>query len=483
MQRYRKYERTLIFLLYKAALQVFPQGRLKVMHSLGKAIYCELDLGRALTAEDVAALEKEMRRMQQEGAPIYEHTVKCSDVLRHCQYEHDERESHRLETVDLEYITVYQCGDTIDYYFGPLLQNIKELTCFGLQHYASGFLLRLPEPENMEELPEYQEIPKFARVFLEAEEWSRILQCQYVSDLNTYIEKGRIEEIVDMAEALQEKKLASTADFIAGQKPKIKLVLVSGPSSAGKTTFCRRLLTQMKVNGMRPIMISLDDYFHEWRDTPKNEAGEYDFESLDAMDIELLNQQLNDLLAGKSVRLSRFDFKTGQRLFDKELTSVEQGQPIIVEGLHALNDRLTYTIPRYEKAKIYLGALTQIRINDRNRISTTDTRLLRRMVRDSQFRNKDSEETLKMWRSVRKGEEENIFPFQEDADIVFNTALAYELCVLKKYALPLLSKVRPSSPYYIEARRLLLFLMPFKILEEDIVPRNSLLREFIGMKK
>lgn len=477
MQEYRKYERTAIFLLYIAALHVFPNGRLKVMHSLGRGIYCEMELGRPLIAEDVVALEKEMIRIKTKGAPITEHTFPCKEMLHQCE---SEEEQHHLDQVEIPYITVYRCQGVEDYYFGPLLRNMKELSCFALQHYAPGFLLRLPRPEDLTVLPPYEEIPKLARVFLEAEEWGKLLKCQYVSELNDCIRTGRIGEIIEMAEALQSKKLGALADFIGERKPKTKLVLVSGPSSAGKTTFCKLLLTQMKINGMRPIMISLDDYFRNWEDTPRTADGEYDFESLGAMDIDLLNDQLNDLAMGRAVYLSRFDFKTGKRYWDEQATQVEMGQPIVVEGLHALNDALTYTIPRYEKVKVYLGALTQLRINDRNRISTTDTRLLRRMVRDYGSRNKSGEDTLRMWSSVRKGEEENIFPFQEDADVVFNTALAYELSVLKGYALPLLRSVPKESPYYVEARRLILFLMPFKILGEESVPKYSLLREFIG---
>lgn len=319
-----------------------------------------------------------------------------------------------------------------------------------------------------------------ARLFLDAEEWGRIVRCQYVSDLNRYIADETIQDIVDMAEALQEKKLAEIADYIVRQRPKIKVILIAGPSSAGKTTFCKRLTTQLRVVGLRPVKISLDDYFYNREDTPKNPDGSYDFESLRAIDIPLFNQQIDELQQGHEVFLSRFDFVSGKRYFDEKPVHLEPEQPIVVEGLHALNDSLTYMLPRYEKYKITLGVLTQIRINDHNRISTADTRIIRRMVRDQQFRNRGPLDTMDIWADVRRGEEVNIYPYQEDADTIFNTALPYELSVLKPYAEPLLRSIEKESSHYAEAQRLLKFLNPFKGLEASVVPSNSLLREFIG---
>ena len=319
-----------------------------------------------------------------------------------------------------------------------------------------------------------------ARLFLDAEEWGRIVRCEYVYDLNHYIEEGNIQDMVDMAEALQEKKLGQLADYIVSRRPKIKVVLIAGPSSAGKTTFCKRLTTQLRVNGLRPIGISLDDYFYNREDTPKNPDGSYDFESLRAIDVPLFNQQIDDLNQGQEVHLARFDFVTGHRYFDEKPTVLEKGQPIVVEGLHALNDSLTYMLPRYEKVKISLGVLTQIRINDHNRISTSDTRIIRRMVRDQQFRDRGPMATMDIWADVRRGEEKNIYPYQEDADTIFNTALPYELAVLKPYAEPLLESIDKDSVHYAEARRLLRFLKPFKSIDSSVVPPNSLLREFIG---
>ena len=374
----------------------------------------------------------------------------------------------------------YQCGQTFDYYMGPLLPSMGYVTCFNLRSYAPGVILETPTVDNPNELPEYKEIPKMARLFLDAEEWGRIVRCEYVYDLNHYIEEGNIQDMVDMAEALQEKKLGQIADYIVSRRPKIKVVLIAGPSSAGKTTFCKRLTTQLRVNGLRPIGISLDDYFYNREDTPKNPDGSYDFESLRAIDVPLFNQQIDDLNQGKEVHLARFDFVTGHRHFDEKPVVLEKGQPIVVEGLHALNDSLTYMLPRYEKVKISLGVLTQIRINDHNRISTSDTRIIRRMVRDQQFRDRGPMATMDIWADVRRGEEKNIYPYQEDADTIFNTALPYELAVLKPYAEPLLESIDKDSVHYAEARRLLRFLKPFKSIDSSVVPPNSLLREFIG---
>ena len=319
-----------------------------------------------------------------------------------------------------------------------------------------------------------------ARLFLDAELWGRIVRCEYVSDLNHYIADGSIQDIVDMAEALQEKELGRIADHIVSSRPRIKVVLIAGPSSAGKTTFCKRLTTQLRVVGLRPVRISLDDYFHNREETPKNPDGSYDFESLRAINIPLFNQQVDDLQQGKEVHLARFDFVSGHRYFDDKPVRLEKGQPIVVEGLHALNESLTYMLPRYEKYKISLGVLTQVRINDHNRISTADTRIIRRMVRDQQFRDRGPMATMDIWADVRRGEEKNIYPYQEDADTIFNTALPYELAVLKPYAEPLLESIDKDSVHYAEARRLLRFLKPFKSIDSSVVPPNSLLREFIG---
>ena len=475
--------RTAIMLLVRAVSDLYPQGKVFVKHALRKSLYCELDIGHTVTYRDVESIKRRMLEIVAQDEPITQVVLSAETAMDMCHNRHMEREAELLRHVGLKHVMTYQCGQVFDYYMGPMLPSMGYLTCFNLRSYAPGVILETPKVDNPNELPPYKEIPKMARLFLDAEEWGRIVRCQYVSDLNRYIADETIQDIVDMAEALQEKKLAEIADYIVRQRPKIKVILIAGPSSAGKTTFCKRLTTQLRVVGLRPVKISLDDYFYNREDTPKNPDGSYDFESLRAIDIPLFNQQIDELQQGRDVCLSRFDFVSGKRYFDEKPVHLELEQPIVVEGLHALNDSLTYMLPRYEKYKITLGVLTQIRINDHNRISTADTRIIRRMVRDQQFRNRGPLDTMDIWADVRRGEEVNIYPYQEDADTIFNTALPYELSVLKPYAEPLLRSIDKESSHYAEAQRLLKFLNPFKGLDASVVPSNSLLREFIGPER
>lgn len=475
--------RTAIMLLVRAVSDLYPQGKVFVKHALRKSLYCELDIGHTVTYGDVESIKRRMQEIVAQDEPITQVVLSAETAMDMCRNRHMEREAELLRHVGLKNVMTYQCGQVFDYYMGPMLPSMGYLTCFNLRSYAPGVILETPKVDNPNELPPYKEIPKMARLFLDAEEWGRIVRCQYVSDLNRYIADETIQDIVDMAEALQEKKMAEIADYIVRQRPKIKVILIAGPSSAGKTTFCKRLTTQLRVVGLRPVKISLDDYFYNREDTPKNPDGSYDFESLRAIDIPLFNQQIDELQQGRDVCLSRFDFVSGKRYFDEKPVHLELEQPIVVEGLHALNDSLTYMLPRYEKYKITLGVLTQIRINDHNRISTADTRIIRRMVRDQQFRNRGPLDTMDIWADVRRGEEVNIYPYQEDADTIFNTALPYELSVLKPYAEPLMRSIDKESSHYAEAQRLLKFLNPFKGLDASVVPSNSLLREFIGPER
>lgn len=472
--------RTAVFLLVRAVSDIYPNGKVFVKHALRKALYCELDIGHTVTVQDVQSIKRRMHEIVDQRETISQVVTSSETAMEMCRNRHMEREAELLRHVDVTHIMAYQCGPSFDYYMGPLLPDMGYVTCFNLRSYAPGVILETPTADHPDKLPPYKEIPKMARLFLDAEEWGRIVRCEYVSDLNRYVADGTIQDIIDMAEALQEKKMAELADYVVTQRPKIKVVLIAGPSSAGKTTFCRRLTTQLRVVGLRPVKISLDDYFYNREDTPRNPDGSYDFESLRAVDVPLFNEQIDALQQGKDICLARFDFVTGHRYFDEKPVHLEVDQPIVVEGLHALNNSLTYMLPRYEKVKISLGVLTQIRINDHNRISTSDTRIIRRMVRDQQFRDRGPTATMEIWSDVRRGEETNIYPYQEDADTIFNTALPYELSVLKPYAEPLLKSITKDSPHYAEAQRLLKFLMPFRALKSSVVPPNSLLREFIG---
>lgn len=476
------YQRSLILLLVRAVADTYPDVTVRVAHSLGTALYCEWVTpdGRPLSAKELKCVEERMILLRDMEPDIVKSVISRRGCLAYMRAHNMQTDCKILESMDVPEVTYYRTGAVADYYFGPMLPSFAYLKLFALELYAPGFLVRYPADFSATTLPPYKEVPKYAKVFLEAKEWARMLRCSYVSQLNDAIRNGEIEDIVDLAEALQEKRRAQIADYIAAQKPAIRLVLIAGPSSSGKTTFTKRLCTQLRVNNIQPVMISLDDYFVDRDKNPKKPDGSYDFESLRAIDIQFFNEQLLALYAGEEVHLPEFDFITGKRHLRTESVRMTPGSVVVVEGLHALNDELSRVVPRYEKCKIYLGALTQLAINDHNRISTTYARLVRRLVRDYQFRGHGAEGTLAMWENVRQGEEANIFPFQEDADIVFNSALIYELAVLKKLAEPLLMKIGPESPHYHLAHQLIRFLSPFATLDERYVPEKSILREFIG---
>jgi len=351
-----------------------------------------------------------------------------------------------------------------------------------LQPYAKGFLLRFPGAENPGVVAPYPQLPKLGQIFRESEEWAEILGIRNLAGLTRVLakNKGEANTLIHVAEALQEKKIAQIADEIFHHRERLRLILIAGPSSSGKTTFAQRLATQLRVLGLRPVSVSMDDYFVDREYTPKDEKGDYDFEALEAVDIKLFNDNLRQMIENHEVECPNFNFQLGCRQWLGRKLQVEAGHPIIVEGIHALNEKLTSTISRENKYKIYISALTQIAIDNNNRIPTTDSRLIRRIVRDHQYRSQSALNTLKRWPSVRSGEERNIFPYQEDADIMFNSALIYELGVLKKYAYPLLSEVVQKEPEFSDAQRLIKLLFHFPEIEDSIVPLNSILREFIG---
>ncbi|MCX7971489.1 MAG: nucleoside kinase, partial [Negativicutes bacterium] len=356
------------------------------------------------------------------------------------------------------------------------------LDVFALRYYSQdGFILRYPEKDNPRVLPPFVDQPKLSRVFREAERWGKILNCDFVSSLNNATgDCRRIGDIVRVAEGLHEKKIAQIADMVAEQSDQIRLITIAGPSSSGKTTFANRLGIQLMVNGLRPVRISLDDYFVDRERTPRDKNGDYDFEALEAIDIDLFNEHLTALLAGEEVDIPSFDFTTGSRRYKGNLLVLGENQPLIIEGIHGLNERLTESVPRHSKLKVYVSAITQLAIDNHNRIATTDTRLIRRIVRDNRYRGHTALATLKMWPSVRRGEERNIFPFQEEADVMFNSALIYELAVLGAHAVPLLEQITADDEQYFEARRLIKLLSFFLPISEELVPNNSILREFIG---
>ena len=377
-------------------------------------------------------------------------------------------------------VHIYKCGAYQDYLYGYMVPSTGYLKQFELKYYLPGFILRFPTWESPTEIPDFKEQRKLARIFYEFEKWGEILEVEDVGALNQQIAAGKSGELIRIAEALHEKNIAQIADLIANDSERIKVVLIAGPSSSGKTTFAQRLAVQLRVNGLKPVPISLDDYFVNREVTPLGLDGLPDFEALEAIDVELFNEHLTSLIQGLTIVLPRYNFKSGHREPGQETLRISKEQPLIIEGIHGLNDKLTSNIPKDNKFKIYISALTQLNVDDHNRIPTTDNRIIRRIVRDNQFRGHDARWTIGMWPMVRRGEETSIFPFQEETDVMFNSALIYELAVLKRYAEPLLQKVTPDHPEFSEAKRLLKFLSYFVPMDDCEISLNSIIREFIG---
>jgi uridine kinase len=475
------YQRSLTFVMITAIEEIFPHGNVTVEHSLSKGLYCELYLGRELTKDDLTLIENRMRQIINENRAIVKKVLPVAEAILLFEQAGHTAKANLLRQLKRDQVTLYFCGKVYDYLYGTMVLSTGILKLFELRYYKPGLILRFPEKENPNLIPEYVEQPKLAEIFAEAERWGTILDCGYVSTLNQYIQNNEFIDIIRVAEALHEKKIAQIADFVSAHRNEVRVILVAGPSSSGKTTFAQRLNIQLRVNGVRPVPISLDDYFVDRAHTPRDEKGDYDFEAIEAIDLELFNRHLSQMLDGEEVEIPFYNFLTGQREYRGHKIRIGKEQPLIIEGIHGLNERLTSSVARENKVKIYISALTQLSIDHHNRIPTTDGRLIRRIVRDSQFRGHDAIKSLKIWPSVRRGEERNIFPFQEEADIMFNSALIYELAVLKPYAEPLLEKVSPAEPEYAEAKRLLNFLAYFEpILADDDIPTNSILKEFIG---
>ena len=462
-------------LLVIAVKEIYgEEADVKVKHTLGSSLYCEFSDSHVPFQKELDLLYKRMKAIVQEGRDISLMTVTKKRAEDFLIKNRRIKDAELLSQINTDKINVSQCGNYVDYFFGPMLPDMSYAKVFDLKSYAPGFLLQMP-PRGSMELQKVEEAPLFSRVFLETQNWSELIGCNSLIDLNKAIENHTVGNLILMAEALHEKKIAELADKICGQKPEVRLVCIAGPSSSGKTTFMKRLIIHLWVNGVKPVMLSLDDYFRN-----RDEMDKSVWENLEALDLPLFEETVVRLLEGKEVRLPRFNFITGKKEWDEKATRLGEGQPILVEGLHGLNPALSYFVPGYQCVHVYLSALTQITINNHNRISTSDTRLLRRMVRDARGRGHDVETTLAHWDSVRQGEERNIFSFQNKADFIFNSALIYELPVLKKLAKPLLQTVSKGSSVYPEAQRLLHFLEPFCELDTSLVPSNSLLREFVG---
>ena len=475
----RIYQRGLMFLAYIASLEVFPDKTLKVRHSLGKGLYCEFD-GWVPSSEAINKIKEKMRELVEEGIPFVKEELYKFDALelfkKHGMYDKIELLKYRTKST----INVYWCGKYFNYYYGHMVPSTSYIKLFDIVKINKGFVLVHPDITSPKALPEYIPQPKMAKAYEDREKWAKIVDMENVGDLNKLVASGRARELVMMCELLHEKEISRIADDITS-RGNVKLVLISGPSSSGKTTFSKRLALQLRVNGFEPYPLSLDDYFVERDKTPLGPDGKPDFESLKALDVGLFNHVLNTIFEGKEVEIPKFNFKTGKREYKGNVVKPTGKTILIVEGIHGLNPELTGEVDDSLKYRIYVSALTQMNLDDDNRIPTTDVRILRRMVRDYNFRGHSALKTLQMWPSVRMGEERNIFPYQEKAHVMFNSSLPYELAVLKNFVTPLLLQVDNSTPMYSQARRLIRFLDYFlPIIDFDVIPSTSIIREFIG---
>lgn len=473
------YVRTLQFVLIKAVYELFPAAKISIEHSLSKGLFGEIHKTIALDIDDIYEIKNRMREIIKADIPIKKISLSKGKAIEIFKAYNMEDKVKLLKYVNSEEVKLYELDGLFDYFYGPMAYSTGVLSTFDLIYYEPGFILRYPTSDAPDKIPKFQKHEKLAKIFDEAEKCGEILGVGSVGALNDEVVNGDIVNLIRVAEALHEKKIAYIADMIH-QREKVKLVLIAGPSSSGKTTFSKRLGIQLRVNGLIPIPISLDDYFVDREFTPKDENGEYDFESIYALDLELFNKDLELLLQGAEADIPSFNFKTGKREWHGNKIKMPANGVMIVEGIHGLNEILTASIAKDSKFKIYISPLTQLNLDDHNRISTTDVRMTRRIVRDYLSRGYGVEDTLKMWPSVKRGEEKNIFVFQEQADAMFNSNVVYELCVLKKFALTELNKIGMESPVYYEASRLKSFLNFFVDVDKDLVPDNSIIREFTG---
>lgn len=474
------YRRSLCLLVTMAAKQVLPDKRLIIGHSLGRSYFYYFEGIEGVPEKYIIQIREKMNELVNRKMPITREVISYIEALRYFKDNNQPDTALLLANRNDPKIPVYRCGDFMDLAHAPLVPNTEMLDVYEIKNYPPGFLLRYPPFGHPKKMLPFQENPVLFSIYREYKNWGKILNINCVGLLNELTKKGEVKQFIQVAEALQNKKIAQIADKITERRNDVKIVLIAGPSSSGKTTFSKKLAIQLKVCGRNPATISLDDYFVSRDKTPKDKDGKYDFESLNALDIDLLNEHLIMLMEGKEILIPDFDFHTGERKPTGKPFRLPQRGILILEGIHGLNDNLTPLIERSKKYKIYVSALTQLNLDDHNRISTTDNRLIRRIVRDARYRGHAAITTLKMWPSVRKGEYRNIFPFQNSSDSAFNSALDYELAVLKVYAEPLLRSVKPDEKEYFEARHLLSFLNNFAPLPPNWVPQQSILREFIG---
>lgn len=475
----RAYTRTLFFVLCKAVQDIYPATDVVIDIPVSNGFYVDIRLGRPVVDEDVNIIRRRMQEIIDARMPIRRFTMPTEEAVALFQEKGDVEKVKLLKTSGSIYTTYYKIGDYVDYYYGTLLTNTSQLYLFGLEKYYDGMLLRIPSLKNPDVLGEMTRQDKMFEIFKEHHRWQSILGIRTVGDFNQVIDANHATDIINISEALQEKKIAKIAEEIASRKG-VKLVLLAGPSSSGKTTSCKRLSIQLAVNGLKPLQISLDDYFVDREKTPKDASGEYDYESIYALDLDLINEQFNALFRGEEVELPKYDFQSGKSKKSGNKLKMNDNNVLVVEGIHALNPELTAHIPQEQIFRVYASALTTILLDNHNYIPTTDNRLLRRIIRDYKYRGVSAQETIHRWPSVRAGENKWIFPFQENADAMLNTAMLYELAVIKTQAEPLLQQVPENCEEYAEAYRLLKFLKYFKGIPYNNLPPTSLLREFLG---
>ena len=475
----RAYTRSLFFVLCKAVHDLYEKCKVAIDIPVSNGYYVNLNIGHEVTIEDAGRIRRRMQEIIDAALPIHRHETTTEEAIRIFDEKHNRSKVKLLKSIGRLFTTYYDIDGYIDYYYGSLLTNTSQLYLFGLEKYYDGLLLRLPSSQHPDELGEMTHQDKMFSIFKEHHQWQDIIGLRTVGDLNEAILNGHSSHLIQVSEALQEKKIGKIADEIAKRKG-IRLVLIAGPSSSGKTTTCKRLSIQLVTNGIKPIGISLDDYFLDREKTPLDEKGDFDFEHLHALNLPLFNEQLNALFKGEEVELPRYDFPTGKSVKSGKKLKLHDDEVLVVEGIHALNPELTAQVPNEQIFRVYASALTTILLDNHNYVPTTDNRLLRRIIRDYKYRGVSALDTIRRWPSVRAGENKWIFPFQENADAMFNTAMLFELAVIKSQAEPLLEQVPENCPEYAEAYRLLKFLRYIKPIPEAHIPPTSLLREFLG---
>ena len=476
------YQRSATLLMLKAFYSVAGAENLEkivVDFSVGKGVFVEPRGNVTVTPELLERVKEKMREYVARKTPIMKRSVSTEDAIElfHSHKMYDKARLFRYRMVSR--VNVYSIDGFEDYYYGYMVQNTSYIRYFDLIPYHYGFMLMLPNMRDPRRIPEFVPQEKLFAVLAEASRWGRLMNLENVGCLNEAISRGEMSHLILIQEALQEKKIAEIAAAVAERK-NVKFVMIAGPSSSGKTTFSHRLSIQLEAIGLKPHPIEVDNYFVNRVDSPRDENGNYNYEVLECLDVELFNRDMSALLRGEEVELPYYNFKKGVREYHGNRLKLGEGDILVIEGIHCLNDRLSYSLPKESKFKIYISALTQLNVDEHNRIPTTDGRLLRRIGRDARTRGASAQDTIRMWPSVRKGEEENIFPYQEEADAMFNSALVYELAVLKQYAQPLLFRIPRDSEEYLEAKRLLKFLDYFIGVSSEDIPKNSILREFIG---